>query len=199
MNFNYRTVREFVLASIEERKIKNPRYTTSAFAQRVGLSAAMLTEILKGRKFLSKERCYGVARELKLTESETEYLGLLAEFETAKDSDLKHSLARRIQILNAETLRDTDEEHFSLGALPVSPEGLRKIRELTQRYLNEVTEISKSTTESDRFYEIDVQFTRISQPNQRLENRLDVETLSDGRDSLAAQESSENSRRADLI
>lgn len=92
---SYRDYLSWVLA---ERIVKNRRYSLRAFAKCLGLSAAHLSCLLKGKRHLSADKALEVAQKLKLDEQETFYFMELVQSESARSeltrTFLKHKRER---------------------------------------------------------------------------------------------------------
>lgn len=70
------SIQLFLKQKILEMQVKNPRLSNRYFAQRLGISSGALTEILQGKRNVSKKMAAKIAQRLQLGPSETaELLG----------------------------------------------------------------------------------------------------------------------------
>jgi uncharacterized protein (TIGR02147 family) len=85
--------RDILKDELERRCQHNPRYSLRAFARDLDLSPARVSEILKGKTGLSKERATIVAKRLGFSVTEIEFFADLVESEHAR-SQVKKNLAK---------------------------------------------------------------------------------------------------------
>lgn len=91
---DYRTL---LKEELEGRLKRNPRYSLRSFARDLNLSSARVSEILRGKSGLSRDRALDIARRLGLNTVETDYFADLVDSAHAR-SKVKRELARiRIQ------------------------------------------------------------------------------------------------------
>lgn len=88
-----RNYRDILKDELERRCQHNPRYSLRAFARDLDLSPARVSEILKGKTGLSKERALIVAQRLGFSKTEAEFFADLVESEHAR-SQVKKNLAK---------------------------------------------------------------------------------------------------------
>lgn len=104
---DYRSIlrREF------DARIKaNAKYSLRAFARDLKIAPSRLSEVLSGKQGLSRDKARGLARELKLSDKETEFFCDLVESQDARGR-LTRDLAR-IRLRK----HDIDQSFHSLGA-----------------------------------------------------------------------------------
>ena len=95
MIFEHRDYRAILSAKLNERPHGKP-VSRRAFAEKIGVSAPFLTEILSGKKTLSVEGALRIALCLDLTGNETQYFCLLVQLELEKKPAFREMLERRL-------------------------------------------------------------------------------------------------------
>jgi uncharacterized protein (TIGR02147 family) len=93
MKTQSKNYRDILKDELERRCQHNPRYSLRAFARDLDLSPARVSEILKGKTGLSKERAIIVAKRLGFSLAEIEFFADLVESEHAR-SQVKKNLAK---------------------------------------------------------------------------------------------------------
>lgn len=96
--------------SLSRRIVRNPQYSVRAFARDVGVSAAFMSLVLKGKKKLSIERAQQVARLLKMDVSESDRFVRSVILSQAL-SKTQNRVARDI-LEKADATNDTDATFF---------------------------------------------------------------------------------------
>ncbi|HUP58262.1 MAG TPA: TIGR02147 family protein [Bdellovibrionota bacterium] len=100
MVFEFNNYRGFLRASLTARMEKNSRYSLRAMAQQLGISNSNLSEVMNGKSNFSTTAMRKVAKGLRLTPQETEYLCLLVELDSATDPDARAFILERMRALN---------------------------------------------------------------------------------------------------
>lgn len=109
---NYRTYLREVMA---EKAKRNPRFSLRAMAKMLDIAPGYLSTVLKGEKNLSFETASSVAKKLGLSVKETEYFGLLAQKDLAKNLDVKEQLLERVRAANPkQQINDLTIDNFKI-------------------------------------------------------------------------------------
>lgn len=109
----YRDYLSWVLA---ERMLKNRRYSLRAFAKSLGVSAAHLSCLLKGKRRLSSDKALDIAKRLHLGAAETEYFLDLVRLEGARSEETRTFLReqRKEKQKGQTTYRMLPEREFDI-------------------------------------------------------------------------------------
>lgn len=85
MIFQYSSAREFLVAVLAEKQVRNPKFSIRAWSKQVGhRNPSILSRILRGERSLKPELAMRVAETLKLTGKPRRYFDLLVLLENAK-------------------------------------------------------------------------------------------------------------------
>jgi len=95
--------REWLFQQIEERKQKVPSYSLRAFSVKVGVSAASLSQIISGKRPLTKKMALKIAGRLSLGPEETQ--SLLQNALKAKYEEASRDLGLEVATEDGEELR----------------------------------------------------------------------------------------------
>ncbi len=104
MVFEYNNYRSFLRASLTARVEKNSRYSLRAMAQQLGVSNSNLSEVMNGKSNFSTGAMRKVAKGLRLTPQQTEYLCLLVELDSATDPDGRAFILERMRAINPQSV-----------------------------------------------------------------------------------------------
>jgi len=111
---NYRDILKIELA---DRIAANSSYSLRAMARQVKVSPSMLSALLSGKKNISPERAYEIAKALKFEKKKRDYFVTLVQLESAKSEDLKASLAEKVLLLTPQNkARNLDLDLFRMIA-----------------------------------------------------------------------------------
>jgi uncharacterized protein (TIGR02147 family) len=108
---NYRSVLE---AKFTERLARNPKYSLRAFARDLSLSSARLSEILSGKKGLSRQAAQQIARRLGMSEKEQETFCDRVDAEHCRSPLGRKAAQARLVQQHSERSRDLTVDHFQL-------------------------------------------------------------------------------------
>jgi uncharacterized protein (TIGR02147 family) len=100
MIYEHTHYRTFLRSTLTEGMKRNPHFSLRALAAKIGIAPSSLSEILKGKKNISRDTALKIARGLRLNKKETEYFCLLADFEIARSDENKSMILDRLQHLN---------------------------------------------------------------------------------------------------
>lgn len=100
MIFEHQSYRTFLRASLADRSRKAKGYSLRAFALKLGISNAFLSQLLSGKKSLSMDQAFKIGLKLDLTNNEVQYLCLLAQIEDEPDTEYRQVLLGRLSSLN---------------------------------------------------------------------------------------------------
>lgn len=101
MHQEARTYRTFLREKLNERFAKNPQLSLRAFAQKSGLSHALLSQVLSGKRNLSRETAMKLVPHLGCTAQERDLFLSMVDHETARDPKFKERLFEKLQTLAA--------------------------------------------------------------------------------------------------
>lgn len=73
MIYQFKTIKDYLKAELENRLEKNPRYSLRAFAKALGVHPAELSLVLRGERTLSYNSCQKVMANLALSPSQSKY------------------------------------------------------------------------------------------------------------------------------
>jgi uncharacterized protein (TIGR02147 family) len=91
--------RDILKIELADRIALNPAYSLRAMAKQVKLSPSMLSALLTGKKYISAERAFSIAKALKFDKKKNEYFVTLVQLETVKSEELKNSLIEKLLVL----------------------------------------------------------------------------------------------------
>ncbi len=115
MVFNHDSYRSYLRDLLSERIGRNPAYSLRSMAAQLGLAASSLSEIIKGRANLSRERAFTVTQKLSLSAAESEYFDLLVQLETVKKPEMREMIVARMKALNPQqSVHDVSVEYFKV-------------------------------------------------------------------------------------
>jgi uncharacterized protein (TIGR02147 family) len=100
MIFEHTSYRTYVRAALSESLEKNPRFSLRGFASKIGISPSLLSDVLAGKKSISRDTALTISKNLGLSPKETEYFCLLTDFEKAKTEENKSDIFEKLQSLN---------------------------------------------------------------------------------------------------
>lgn len=105
---------------LEQRMTKNPRYSLRAFAKDMQIAPALMSDILNGRRGLSRSSALHLARRMDLNPSETELFCDLVESKHARSRVLRQQATIRLKdkVAQGVVLKflTVDQEQFSVLA-----------------------------------------------------------------------------------
>lgn len=78
---------------------KNPRFSLRAMARLLESSPSYLSELIHGKKTVSPSKAMVFAKQLQLSQEDTEYFCTLAQYETAETPSVKASLWERLEYM----------------------------------------------------------------------------------------------------
>lgn len=115
MVFEHESYRTYLKDVLSEVTARNPSYSLRALAQRTGLSASFLSEVLRGLKNLSAEAGLRVAKRLGLPADEAEYFCLLIQLESSKDPEYRAAVLEKLRQLRPNgKARSLDVDSFKV-------------------------------------------------------------------------------------
>ena len=100
MVFEHASYKKYLRAVLADNISANPQYSLRAFAKKLEMSPATLSQVLSDKKNFSRERAMLVAEKLKLDKSESEYFIQLVELDRAKTPRLKSQVLEKLQEIN---------------------------------------------------------------------------------------------------
>ncbi len=107
--------RSMIREAYRRAKAKSPAYSQRLFAQKLGMSPAALSRVLKGEKGISSTLALLIAQKLELSKQETENFVLLVQYEGAKKPSIKRLLLDRIQSkTSTQKIFDLELDRFEL-------------------------------------------------------------------------------------
>ena len=90
MEIQDKCYREILKSELEKRKLKNPGYSSAAFARDIGITPSRLRDIFNKRYGLSRKSADEIARNLKFLERERNIFCDLVESIHARSESEKH-------------------------------------------------------------------------------------------------------------
>lgn len=124
-----RDYREILINELEKRQLSNSQYSLRAFARDLSLSPSRLSEILRGKQGLSRDRAKDVAESIGFDEKGQAYFGDLVEVQHARSALEKEHAKKRIE--------DAD----NLAAIRVIKEELSLITKWYDLAIRRLTEV----------------------------------------------------------
>ena len=112
MIFNLDSTRKIIDREIKMRQALNPSFSASAFAKKVGMSQTYLSLLLKGERAVTKRVVEKLSISLNYSESQKQYLLLLAHKENTKDQDMQRALDVAVQELKRKHFPDSSYIKF---------------------------------------------------------------------------------------
>jgi uncharacterized protein (TIGR02147 family) len=98
---NGQNLSAFLTGQLEQRLQRNPRYSLRAFARDLGLSPAMLSQVLAGTKGLSATAASRIARSLGLNEDESRRWVTLVESRHARSRVVRAAARKTLKTLES--------------------------------------------------------------------------------------------------
>jgi uncharacterized protein (TIGR02147 family) len=98
---NSKTISEFLQKLLEEKKSRRPRYSMRSLARELGLSPAMTSQVLSGKRGFSQELLEKVAYKLGLMDQEKHILEILSDLERSRGK-VREMLEHRLTELRLE-------------------------------------------------------------------------------------------------
>ena len=104
--------REILRSKFQEKTDKNRRYSLRAFAKDLGVSPALLSQILSGKRGMSETMSREVARKLKLNAVQQDYFCDLVAADHAKSSKKKAHAEERLKNYDRTKIKQLGLEYF---------------------------------------------------------------------------------------
>jgi uncharacterized protein (TIGR02147 family) len=92
------TIAELILGILEHKKISHPSFTASSLAKRAQISRSYLSEVLSGKKKISKTAAISVRSALGLLHLESGYFDAILQKELAKTENEKIEAQKEVNI-----------------------------------------------------------------------------------------------------
>ena len=156
------TTQDFLSLCLQERQLRNSRYSLRKFARDLGLSPSAICEVLKGRKRLSEDATLKVISRLKLNPQESKYFDLICAFDRCRNPELRKILRNKIQDFLKEC-QDTQQNEVNLEqligteTLAIDEKDIPQIKALADHFFKAVINLTNSSTLNKQFYTIGVQ------------------------------------------
>jgi uncharacterized protein (TIGR02147 family) len=109
---NHNSISDFLKSELENRKRDNPAYSLRAFARDLCLSPSGLSEILKGKKGVSKPTQYKIADRMRLSELEKKDFLLIGDPQSRRSTNLIEKA--RLELDFVRTQKEITLEMFEL-------------------------------------------------------------------------------------
>jgi uncharacterized protein (TIGR02147 family) len=93
--FDYLDYRRFLADCLTARRMSDPNFSLRAFALKAGLplsNSSFFSKVIAGKRNLTLDLQFRMAKALKLPASESRYFGLLVQFDQSKDPEGKQHL-----------------------------------------------------------------------------------------------------------
>jgi len=100
MVFEHVNCRGYLRAVLASHVSENDSYSLRALAQKLGFAPSYLSSVLGGKKDLTTDAALRISMKLELTDLETQYLCVLAQYETESDIEYKSLLQQKLEKLN---------------------------------------------------------------------------------------------------
>jgi uncharacterized protein (TIGR02147 family) len=91
--------RDVLLDELHKRQNRRPKYSLRAFARDIGVKAATLSDVLKGRYGLSPDKALKIAERLGFTDDHKAYFRDLVAAKHARSSAAREAASRRVHAL----------------------------------------------------------------------------------------------------
>ena len=105
--------REILRGRLQEKIERNSRYSLRAFATLLGISPALLSQVLSGKRGLSLTKARAVAQKLRLTKAEQDFFCDLVTAEHHKNDDVRIKAQARVDAYVPTTVRSLSLESFA--------------------------------------------------------------------------------------
>jgi uncharacterized protein (TIGR02147 family) len=113
MIFEHGDYRTFLKEVLVERIQKNPNYSLRGMASHLGISAPMLSGLLKGKKNLSAGKAIEISGRLNLSSKEEAYFVGLVQLFTCKSSSQKEKIITKLKDISpAHEVRDLSIDQY---------------------------------------------------------------------------------------
>ena len=104
--------RRYLTDMFENRSLRNPSYSMRAYARDLGMGTSTLLEVLQGKYGLSKARIDKVAKNLNLTEVQTEHFNDLIIRDHSRNIQEREEAAERIQLRLKSSMQTITQDGF---------------------------------------------------------------------------------------
>lgn len=104
--------REILRSKLQEKTDKNRRYSLRAFAKDLGISPALLSQVLSGKRGMSDSMARDVARKLKLGAVQQDYFCDLVAADHAKSEAKKTQAQERLKNYDHTKIKQLGLEYF---------------------------------------------------------------------------------------
>lgn len=108
MVFEHLSYRTFLKELLVLRRKGNPSYSLRAMALSLGFSSSQVSEALNGKANFSVASLRKIAKKLKLSKAEADYLCLLGQIESENDAEARENLFKELSRLNPARTTMTD-------------------------------------------------------------------------------------------
>lgn len=108
---SYRALLE---AELTERIARNPKYSLRAFARDLSMGSARLSEVLSGKKGISRQAALQIAERLGLRESEKDVFCDLVDAEHCRSPLGRRAARARLKAKQTENSKDLSLDHFQM-------------------------------------------------------------------------------------
>lgn len=115
MIYEFTNYRKYLKHLIVEKQAKNPMLSLNNVASQWGMAASTFSFVLSGQRNLSYEKALTLALKIGLKNKEVDYFCLLVKMASAKNSELKAALQRKLEMLNPKgPVHNFDADMFEL-------------------------------------------------------------------------------------
>ncbi len=97
--FDFLDYRRYLDEYFTARRLLDPRFSLRVFASRAGLplsNSSLFSKIIAGKRNLTLDLQYKIAKALKLTSAESEYFGALVRFNQSKSGETREQLYKEL-------------------------------------------------------------------------------------------------------
>lgn len=187
--------RNALVRALEGRQKGNPNYSKRAFSRDLGISPALLTQVLNGKRGFSVKRAASVIPKLVFCREEQELYLTQVKLELARNENTKKKLQNVLakQILSKKTIQLTIDRFemisswYNMAILQLL--GVKTISEIEKELLPQISkEFNLSTTESKQALERLERLGLISRKSGRVQACHDQVISTDGVPSAAIRD-----------
>ena len=112
MIYQHKDYRSWLDEEIKRRRKDNPLLSTTTFAKKLGISQALLSLILSGKRKLTPKIAQEIGDRLKLSDHELSYLLLIIAHENANAADQKKFYANELKKFKVKKVHPQSTSQF---------------------------------------------------------------------------------------
>lgn len=102
------TFSEFLLGELKKKQLINPKFSKRAFAKLLGVSPGFLSNLMTGKKGISRHRVFQICKALGYDKNKTEFIADIATAEFSRNERRRQNASKKINQGNIENVIDAE-------------------------------------------------------------------------------------------